>query len=94
MTVSSRSLQQQLPPVTCTVGEDYRQFIRRAMALSGHHHRNVNPFCEAQLLWDTAMAWHTVQYLKSNPQRTVVVLAGNGHAWKPGIPEQLKALSN
>lgn len=83
-----------LPPVSCAVGEDYRQFIRRAMDLSAQHHRNFNHFCEAQLLWDTAMAWHTVQYLKSNPQRTVVLLAGNGHAWKPGIPEQLKTLSD
>lgn len=90
----SEKQRKELPPVSCAVGEDYRKFIQRAMDLSGQHHRNFNYFCEAQLLWDTAMAWHTVQYLKSNPQRTVVLLAGNGHAWKPGIPEQLKALSN
>lgn len=90
----SETQRKELPPVSCAVGEDYRQFIRRAMDLSGQHHRNFNFFCEAQLLWDAAMAWHTVQYLKSNPQQMVVILAGNGHAWKPGIPEQLKALSN
>ena len=44
--------------------------------------------------WDTAMAWHAVQYLRSHPHRTVVILAGNGHAWKPGIPKHLDTLSD
>ncbi|HOI96773.1 MAG TPA: ChaN family lipoprotein [Syntrophobacter fumaroxidans] len=82
-----------LPPVSCAVDESYRKFIRRAMGIHGHHGMNFNNFCEAQILWDAAMAWHTVQYLKAHPQRTIVILAGNGHAWKPGIPKQLEALS-
>jgi len=82
-----------LPPVSCAVDESYRKFIRRAMGIHGHHSPNFNNFCEAQILWDAAMAWHAVQYLKAHPQRTVVILAGNGHAWKPGIPKQLEALS-
>ncbi len=84
----------ELPPVSCAVDEHYRKFIQRAVDLHGHHTMNFNNFCEAQLLWDTAMAWHTVQYLRSHPHRTVVILAGNGHAWKPGIPKQLEALSD
>jgi len=45
-------------------------------------------FCEAQVLWDQAMAWHLTEYMKSNPGRTVIVLAGAIHAWKYGIPKQ------
>ena len=89
----SEEQRKELPPVSCAVDEHYRNFIRRAMDLSGQHNRNFNNFCEAQLLWDTAMAWYAVQYLRSHPDRTVVILAGNGHAWKPGIPEHLKAFS-
>ena len=35
------------------------------------------------------MAYHLMGYLSKNPGRTVVVLAGVGHAWKRGIAEQL-----
>jgi uncharacterized iron-regulated protein len=41
------------------------------------------------MVWDKTMAWNTIQFLKKNPGRTMVVLAGVGHAWKRGIPEQV-----
>jgi uncharacterized iron-regulated protein len=41
------------------------------------------------MVWDKSMAWHLVEYLKKNRGRTVVVLAGVGHAWKRGMPEQV-----
>ena len=34
-----------------------------------------------------------LQFLKKNPQHTIVVLAGTGHSWKPGIPEQVELQS-
>ena len=43
---------------------------------------------------DKSMAWHLVRFLKANPEHTVVVLAGNGHAWKRGIPEQIRRRSS
>lgn len=88
----SDNQRKELPPVRCAVDENYRKFIQRALDLHGHPTMDFNNFCEAQLLWDTAMAWHAIQYLKSHPDRTVVVLAGNGHAWKPGIPRHLESL--
>jgi uncharacterized iron-regulated protein len=39
------------------------------------------------------MAIHALGYLKAHPNASMVLLAGAGHAWKRGIPEQLKQLS-
>jgi uncharacterized iron-regulated protein len=83
-----------LPPETgCAVDEQYMKFIRRAHALRGHIGKNFVYFCEAQLLWDQVMARTIIEYRKKNPDKTVVVITGNGHAWKRGIPEQVRSLS-
>jgi uncharacterized iron-regulated protein len=70
------------------------QFIKRAYA--GHAQtvdKKFLNFCEAQMVWDKSMAWHLIEYLKKHPRKTVIVLAGVGHAWKRGIPEQVSRLS-
>ena len=83
-----------LPPETgCVVDEQYMKFIRRAHAMHGHSGKNFVYFCEAQLLWDQVMARTIIEYRKKNPDKTVVVITGNGHAWKRGIPEQVRSLS-
>ena len=51
-------------------------------------------FCEAQLVWDTAMAQNAIAYLKANPNRTMVLIAGSGHARRGGIPKQIKDRSD
>lgn len=78
-----------LPLAYCIVSPRYREFMTRT--LQGHplEGTDFKHFCEAQILWDAGMAVSLENYLQNNPQRTVVVLAGNGHAWKHGIPEQL-----
>jgi uncharacterized iron-regulated protein len=50
-------------------------------------------FCEAQLVWDTAMAWTLLSFLEKNPKATVAVIAGSGHSWKLGIPAQIRSRS-
>ena len=57
--------------------------------MHGHDGKQFVYFCEAQIVWDAAMASNLLAFLKDNPNHTVVVLAGNGHAWRPGIPEQI-----
>ncbi len=80
----------QLPPgISCNVDPTYMEFIRRAYAGHAAHDRAFVNFCEAQMVWDKAMAWHLIEYVKKKPGRTVVVLAGVGHAWKRGIPEHV-----
>jgi uncharacterized iron-regulated protein len=89
------SEKKQLPPeISCDIDPTYMEFIKRAYA---GHARTVDKkflnFCEAQMVWDKSMAWHLVEYLKKHPGKTVIVLAGVGHAWKRGIPEQVSRLS-
>ncbi len=81
----------QLPGVSCDIGEGYRRFMKRALGAHGSDMDETafERFCEAQLVWDTTMAYRIARYASENPDRTVVVLAGNSHAWKPGIPSQL-----
>lgn len=78
-----------LPPgISCSVDEKYMQFIRRAYADHSRSRTFLN-FCEAQMVRDKSMAWHLIAYRKKNPNRTMVVLAGVGHAWKRGVAEQV-----
>jgi uncharacterized iron-regulated protein len=82
-----------LPMVTCRVDPEYLAFIRRSLAMHGHGGLDFIRFCEAQLVWDTAMAWSLFRYLEKNPEATVVVVAGSGHSWKKGIPAQIRSRS-
>ena len=76
-----------LPPIVCRVDRDYETFLRRV--LGGHgSDAGFRRFCEAQLVWDTAVAVYALVYLKNHPERTVVVLCGMIHAWKKAAPEQ------
>ena len=75
--------------VQCEVDQEYEHFIRRAMGGHGGHGQTFLFFCEAQLIWDTAMARNMIDFLRQNPDYRMIVLAGSGHAWKPGIPRQL-----
>ena len=79
--------------VGCVVNEQYMQFIRRAYAMHGHGDKQFLFFCEAQLLWNQTMAYNIIEFLKKNPAKKIVVLTGNGHAWKKGIPEQIRTIS-
>jgi uncharacterized iron-regulated protein len=84
----------QLPGVSCDVDAKYEKFIRRALDAHGSHGPSFTHFCEAQMVWDTTMAWRLLNYLENSPDSTVVVLAGSGHSWKRGIPEQVRRKSD
>jgi uncharacterized iron-regulated protein len=75
------------------VDDAYAAFIRQSLGMHAHGGMTFTRFCEAQLFWDTAMAWNAVRFLKEHPESTMVVLAGNGHAWKRGIPAQVVSRS-
>jgi uncharacterized iron-regulated protein len=80
--------------ISCDVDESYMEYIRKALEAHGKSDKSFIRFCEAQLMWDKVMAWYIVDYLDRNPGTTVVVLAGKSHAWKKGIPEQVKKQSD
>jgi len=76
-----------LPPIVCRVDREYEEFLRRVLGSHGSE-SGFRRFCEAQLVWDAAMAIYALEYLKEHPERTVVVLCGMIHAWKKAAPEQ------
>jgi uncharacterized iron-regulated protein len=83
-----------LPIVECKVGTEYMAFIKRAYGAHAHGQMNFDNFCEAQLVWDKVMGMQAQRYLESNPGRVMIILAGTGHAWKKGIPEQIRQRSS
>jgi uncharacterized iron-regulated protein len=78
-----------LGPLTCDVTPQYRAYIRDAFGAHAHGGMDFDRFCQAQLVWDTAMAVNALAYLHQNPETVMVLLAGSGHAQKQGIPAQL-----
>lgn len=49
-------------------------------------HMSFENFVEAQLIWDETMAEAAASYLEKHPERYLVVLAGDGHITRTGIP--------
>ncbi len=51
---------------------------------------DFNYFFQAQILWDESMAEAAIGFLKKNPDKKLVVLAGNGHMRnRYGIPKRV-----
>jgi uncharacterized iron-regulated protein len=87
----------QLPPVSCSVEPKYRELLKRTLGAHGNAHAHgmdFESFCEAQVLWDTAMAYYALEYLGKRSGKTMVLLCGAVHAWKPAIPAQFARLSD
>ena len=82
-----------LSNVSCRVDKEYMEYIKKAFGGHGHGKLNFNYFCEAQMVWDSAMAIHTLEYLKEYPNFVVVLLAGAGHVQKGAVPRQIRERS-
>lgn len=80
----------QLENVTCSVDEDYMRYIRSAYGAHAHGNTNFTFFCEAQMVWDAAMAVHALNVLQTDPEAVVVILTGVGHAQKGAVPRQVR----
>ena len=77
--------------VTCDITPKYENFIQKVYGWHGRRNNSFANFCEAQVLWDTVMAVNILKFNARNPGTKLVVLAGEGHSWKPGIPYQVKS---
>jgi uncharacterized iron-regulated protein len=84
----------QLSGVSCDVDQRYQDYIRKALGGHPAGTETFRFFCEAQLVWDTMMAQHLLEWQQQHPETLVVVLSGSGHSWKYGIPEQLRRRSD
>lgn len=88
-------VRQGLGEISCDVDEVHRTFLGWAFQdHEGHTERSFEHFCQAQVLWDTAMAEGILKFLDGHPDRTIVVLTGVGHAWNRGIPRRISAKSD
>jgi membrane-associated protease RseP (regulator of RpoE activity) len=54
---------------------------------------SIENFLEAQLIWDESMAERAARYLEAHPDRYLVVLAGDGHVTRSGIPARFSRRS-
>ncbi len=91
--LGSEDLKHLPPGISCDIDEGYMNFIQRVYKAHHTEGKSFVHFCEAQMVWDKSMAWNLMEFVRKNPLRTVVVLAGTGHSWKRGIPEQVERLS-
>ncbi len=68
----------------------YRDRLKRVFSEhKGSKERNFEHFYQAQVLWDETMALSIDEYLKKNPDRQMVVIAGAGHlSYGSGIPKR------
>lgn len=89
----SKEEKERLPNVVCRADRDYMAYIEEAYGAHAHGRLNFTYFCEAQLVWDKVMAINALKYLKANPRFSMILLTGNGHAWKQGMPEQIRQQS-
>ncbi len=69
---------------------EYRDRMKQVFTQhKGRGEKNFDFFFQAQILWDETMSMSIDEYLKKNPDRQVVVLAGQGHlAYGSGIPKR------
>lgn len=84
----------QLDGISCDVDQRYQDHMRKALGQHASGMGSFRYFCEAQLVWDTMMARHLLNWQERHPDTIIVVLAGSTHAWRYGIPEQLKRRSD
>jgi len=83
-----------LKDVSCRVDKEYMDYIKKAFGGHAHGKINFTYFCEAQMVWDTAMAINTLEYLKKEPDAVVILLAGAGHVQKGAVPRQIRDRSD
>jgi uncharacterized iron-regulated protein len=88
-----RSVRSQLPESYDRSNSAYEESLRQvfeAHDLPADDDRFAN-FVDVQLTWDETMAEQAARYLAANPEKTLVVLAGNGHVvYGHGIPSRLE----
>lgn len=78
----------------CDLQDPYKSFLVWAFeSHEGYKEKEWGKFCQAQILWDTAMAVRLLAFRDAHPETTVLVLTGVGHAWMHGIPERIRRRS-
>jgi uncharacterized iron-regulated protein len=80
--------------IPAKIDRDDEAYRARVKAVFEHHPKasdsEFENFLSVQLLWDEGMAERAAEYLETNPQKSMVILAGSGHLeYGQGIPKRL-----
>ena len=80
-----------IPREIDTSDEIYRERLQKVFAKHAQvESRDFNRFMQVQLTWDEGMAEQVASYLKANPEKSMIVLAGSGHLmYGSGIPQRV-----
>lgn len=83
-----------LPTTIDKSNQDYTKSLKKIFGQHSHgkvfNQKGFDRFVEAQLAWDEGMAFAASKYLKKNPKKRMVILAGSGHLInRAGIPNRL-----
>lgn len=83
--------------IPAELDRDVPDYRRRLRAVFDQHpeirRMSFDHFVEAQLVWDETMSDRAARYLKAHPGRPLVVIAGNGHVARSGIPARFERRS-
>jgi uncharacterized iron-regulated protein len=71
--------------------QEYKKRLKEIYEQHAHKGKNgFDGFLQVQLLWDESMAAKAAEYMRANPERQLVVLAGTGHLmYGSGIPQRV-----
>ncbi|MBT8133448.1 MAG: ChaN family lipoprotein [Gammaproteobacteria bacterium] len=84
-------LKQQLPKSYDWSDKAYEQRLRVVFEQHPEYSDGFEDFLRGQLTWDESMAERAAEYLQSDPDVRMLVLAGSGHiAYGSGIPNRIK----
>ena len=83
-----------LPERMRIINNEYENKIKSIFKMHADSTNKFTDFFISQNIWDEIMAKHLADYRKANPDTSIVVICGNGHAGKnSGIPLRYKRLT-
>lgn len=83
-----------LPERMRIINNEYEDKIKSIFKMHAGSTNKFTDFFISQNIWDEIMAKHLADYRKANPDTSIVVICGNGHAGKnSGIPLRYKRLT-
>lgn len=86
----SEDEKKELPSEMDMTDEEYKKRLRETFEKhEGSEERDFENFYQSQIIWDEIMAQRIDEYMKENPSKRMVVIAGGGHlAYSSGIPKR------
>ena len=78
--------------IICDVVPSYQDVMRRMHLYKGMlQEQSFKNYCEMKILGDIMMAKNLMEFHNKNSALTMIVLAGNSHSWKHGIPSRINS---